>query len=105
MCSQRLNSEDQRSRPTWATSWYMPAMNHTKPERKSVKPLLERWRKPHDYTHQGLLTTLISADEVIWLRAAIRRLLKSADDNFLMELKGTLFQTCHSQTRKEEGEM
>lgn len=57
------------------------------------------------YTHQGLLTTLISADEVIWLRAAIRRLLKSADENFLMELKGTLFQTCHSQTRKEEGEM
>lgn len=38
----------------------------------------------------GLLTTLISADGVIRLSAAIRRFLQSADDNFLMELKGTL---------------
>lgn len=60
---------------------------------------------PDTYTHWGLLTTLISADGAIWLSTAIQRLLKSADDNFLMELKGTFFQVCHSQTRKEEGEM
>lgn len=55
---------------------------------------------PDTYTHWGPLTALISADGVIWLSAAIRRLLKSADDNFLMELKGTLPDLSHSD--KEE---
>lgn len=41
-------------------------------------------------SYWGLLTTLISADGVICLSAAVRRFLDSADDNFLMELKGTL---------------
>lgn len=60
------------------------------------------------YTHWGLLTTLISADRVIWLSAAIRRFLESVNDNFLMHLirklssKGTLLDLL--LTNKEESD-
>lgn len=61
-------------------------------------------RRLHDSRHS--LEPINNPDicyGVIWLSAAIGRFLKSADDNFLIELKGTLPDLSLSDREKETG--